>query len=616
MKRRSLGGFLAILLALASCQSDEGGPSTTATTSPSTTAATTTTGTAAATTTTATTRPAGPNEVVIGSDQEPPTLNPYASGGDTWIVLEIAQAIHAGLTETDGATMELVPDLAVEVPSVANGGVAVGDDGTTTVTFRIRDEAVWEDGTPIVGEDVVFTYEVIAAIEDRPSLTEPYEAITGIAAHGKTVTLTFDQPTLAFETMFPTVIPAQQVRGSDVMADWNEVPWMSAGPFRFESWQRGDSVTLTQNGAYWRTDADGEMLPYLERVVFQFIPETDRLIDAFADREIDVFSPPPWSVTVDRLRALDGAEVTVLESSIWEHWSFQFGERNRNEDSLNEHLDFRRAVAHALDRQAVAALGYWEATRPLDAILGLHGLPTDRPWSQYDHDPQRAGELISGLCDQLGRDCEADPPVVVFSTTSNAKERPEIARLAVDMLAEAGIDVRLELEDSSLFFGPTLDSGTWDLGQWAWVARPDAAGALTTLAVYDPDAPLEGDPNEGWQSWTGSNYARWGTPAVSGWPTAEEWGGVIDFNQGPSTVRDEHTARYAEILDQMAATADRDEFTALAAEAERILADQVVVIPLIARNTVGAVWVDQIAGYVHSPWLTTWNIETWRRVDR
>jgi hypothetical protein len=38
------------------------------------------------------------------------------------------------------------------------------------------------------------------------------------------------------------------------------------------------------------------------------------------------------------------------------------------------------------------------------------------------------------------------------------------------------------------------------------------------------------------------------------------------------------------------------------------------VIPLIARNTAGAVWADRIAGYTHSTWLTTWNIETWRRV--
>jgi peptide/nickel transport system substrate-binding protein len=624
--RRLLAGLGVVSLIVSACSADrnEADPGTSSTTTTSTTSTTVAGSTSlppATTTTVAptTTAPPPPNEVVIGNDQEPPTLNPYAPGGDGSIVLEIAQAIHAGLTERDGQTLEIVPDLAVEVTTVANGGVVVGDDGITTVTFRIRDEAVWEDGAPVTGEDVVFTYEVIAGIEDRPNLTEPYEAITAITADGKTVTLTFGAPTLAFETMFPTVIPAHQVRGTDVMADWNEVPWMSAGPFRLESWVPGDRITLVRNDDYWKAGPDGTALPFLDRVVFRFIGEAfmgeaKQSIEAFESRAIDVFSPPPWSETVDRLRALEGAQVTVLESSVWEHWSFQFGERNRNEDSLNRYLDFRRAVAHALDRQAVMNLGYWEATRPRDAILDLHGLPTERPWSQYDHNPERARALISDLCDRLGRDCEANPPVVVFSTTSNAEERPAIAHLAVEMLGEVGIEVHLEFEDSALFFGPTLATGTWDLGQWAWFARPDPAGVLTSLAVYDPDAPLQGDPNEDWQSWAGSNNARWGTPAVSGWPTAEEFGGVVDFNQGPSTVRDEHTVRYAEIIDRLAATADRDEFAALAAEAEQILADQVVVIPLIARNTAGAVWADRIAGYTHSTWLTTWNIETWRRV--
>ncbi len=622
MVRRVTVGLALVGVVAAACSDGSAGPST-APTSVSTTVADATTTTAAVASSTTSTAPTTtttaslppPNEVVIGVDQEPPTLNPYAPGGDNWIVSEIAQAIHVGLTEIDGTTLEIVPALAVEVPTVANGGVVVGDDGTTTVTFQIRDEAVWADGTPVSGDDVVFTYEVVTAIEDRAYLTEPYEAITGITADGKTVTVTFAEPTLAFESMFPTVMPAHQVRGSDVMADWNEVPWLSAGPFGFESWEPGESVTLVRNDSYWGTGPDGESLPYLDRVVFRFIPETERLVDAFIAREIDVFRPPPWSVTVDRLRALDGADVTVLESEVWEHWSFQFGENNRNPDSLNEHLDFRRAVAHALDRRAVLDLGYWEATRSLDTILGLHGLATDRPWSQYDHDPQRARDLISGLCDRLGRDCDAEPPVVVFSTTGNAEERPAIARLAVGMLAEAGIEVRLELEDASLFFGPTLHTGTWDLGQWAWLAhRPGSAAALTTLSLYDPDAPLRGDPNEGQQSYTGKNYSRWGTPAVSGWPTAEQWGGVVDFNQGPSTVRDEHTARYAELIGAMRSTADRDHFAALAQQAEQILADQAVVLPLITRNTVGVAWGDEIGGYIHSPSSDTWNIETWRRI--
>ena len=143
---------------------------------------------------------------MIGWDQEPETLNPYAPGGDAFVTAAVLQATSSGFTEIDGTTNEIVPVLITEIPSVANGGVVVAADGTTTVAFRIRDEAVWEDGVPITGDDVVFTYETIRAITDRPSLTDPYQAITDMVADGKIVTITFAEPTLSFETMFPAVI--------------------------------------------------------------------------------------------------------------------------------------------------------------------------------------------------------------------------------------------------------------------------------------------------------------------------------------------------------------------------------------------------------------------------
>jgi ABC-type transport system substrate-binding protein len=96
----------------------------------------------------------------------------------------------------------------------------------------------------------------------------------------------------------------------------------------------------------------------------------------------------------------------------------------------------------------------------------------------------------------------------------------------------------------------------------------------------------------------GSNYYRWGTP--------------------DSSVQDEHTQRFAEIVDEMNTTVDDLELKALIAEAEEILADQAVILPLHARLTVGAVWADEIGGYQHNPSQAghTWNIEHWYRTDR
>ncbi len=62
---------------------------------------------------------------------------------------------------------------------------------------------------------------------------------------------------------------------------------------------------------------------------------------------------------------------------------------------------------------------------------------------------------------------------------------------------------------------------------------------------------------------------------------------------------------------------DEDELVAVINEAEQLLADQVVIIPLYARLDPGAVWADEVAGYKHNPSGSgdTWNIELWYRVD-
>src|SRR5439155_10473262 len=47
---------------------------------------------------------------------------------------------------------------------------------------------------------------------------------------------------------------------------------VGSGPFIFESWQPGQQLTLRRNDGYWDAGADGKALPYLDRVVYRFVP--------------------------------------------------------------------------------------------------------------------------------------------------------------------------------------------------------------------------------------------------------------------------------------------------------------------------------------------------------
>jgi len=595
-----LAAILAFALVAAACGGDDDAAETTTTAGESeettTTAApeeTTTTAAQAETTTTTSAAPgkAYGGEVIVADDQEPPTLNPFVPGGDNFIVSIVGQAYQAGAWEIDGFTLEYIPEIVTELPSLDNGGVVVNDDGTLTVNYVIRDEAVWADGVPVSGADFQYTLDIIMD-PDLPVDKTTYEDIIATEVGDKTFSFTLAAPTVLFELMFGgnyVIIPKHAVEGSDFTTDWNDTMWPSVGPFILDEWQKGEFIRVVRNDAYWKTDPDtGQQLPYLDSVVFRFIPETESIINAFRAREVDVIQPPPATETIEALQSLEpeGAKVEVLLGPVWEHLNFQFGPERltANENSINDNLSYRKAVGHTVDKNLIVDEILAGQVEPLNSFLDpVAPAISTGAWSQYDYNPEKAMELL----DQARTETGVTDIYTVFSTTSNNDARVKLSELFVDMFSAVGIIYENALEDSQLFFGETLDNGKWDLGEWAWVGSPGLSGSVSLYDLFDPEAP----PPEG------GNYYRWGTP--------------------DSSVIDENTARFAEIRDELNVSVDPDVLVPLMQEGEKILADQNVIFPLYARLVTAAVWADEVGGFKHNPTQAshTWNIEDWYRVD-
>ena len=143
------------------------------------TAAPATAATTAPAATTAAKPTAAPTAAAPAATEAPtaaPTAAAPAAGGKLtilyWQAVTILNPHQAtGTKDFDGATVileplahrnsadELVPALAEEVPTVANGGVA--KDGTT-VTWKLKKDVKWSDGTPFTADDVVFTWQYCA----------------------------------------------------------------------------------------------------------------------------------------------------------------------------------------------------------------------------------------------------------------------------------------------------------------------------------------------------------------------------------------------------------------------------------------------------------------------
>jgi ABC-type transport system substrate-binding protein len=317
-----------------------------------------------------------------------------------------------------------------------------------------------------------------------------------------------------------------------------------------------------------------------------------------------MINPPPAIATIEDLQTLEpeGASVEVLSGPVWEHLNFQFGANAQvvNPGSYNLHLNYRKAVAHAIDKQKIVDEILKGQVEPMSSYIDAFTPSLAHAnWDQYNYDPATAQQYIADLCAEEGVDCAADPPKAIFSTTSNNDARVLLSQLFIQMFADAGIGYEAQLQDSSLFFGETLDFGMWDFAEWAWVGTPGLAGLVSIHDLFDPEAA----PPDG------QNYYRWGTPEVTGQSEA-------GYNQ-PAGYQDENTARFAQLRDLMNSTVDEVELETYFTEAEQILADQVVIIPLYQRLDPGAVWADTIGGYKHNPSQAgdTWNCEFWYRMD-
>ena len=500
--------------------------------------------------------------------EAPVTLNPFDPRA--WGTRQAGNAVWAKVFDRDPETWDLIPRIVTGMPSEV-GAIDINDDGTMTVRYEIVRGASWSDGRPVTGEDLAWTASALRDIALTGAFGQDsvLAQITNVDAVDRLAFITFAEPTLAFETALWIVLPSHVLEGVDLLDGTDGSDWPSAGPFVVEEFEPGRSVSFVRNESYWGISGDGSPLPYIDGFTLTGVLtdeswEPDILTGGFLAGDFDVIDLPPSLAEIERVETGEGAVIQAAVTPIIEQLAFQFGNErfSVNEASVNEEEGLRRAIATGIDRSELAAeVGL--AWLPVRGFL----LPNSTAWPDVDADADAlVGELV-------GEDGIA--PVSILSTTSNAEARPAIAEALEAHIAGIGIDYSFELLDSTLFFGEVFNSGTFDVGLWAWGVQ-DPVDLMRTL---DPSL----DPPDG-------DFGGWG---------------ALGSEAGP---------RFTEIRIAAESTISRDELDALVREAEQILADELPLVPLFSRGTYSAHWPDAVSGVVPNGTDSqlTWNVEEWQ----
>ena len=305
---------------------------------------------------------------------------------------------------------------AVE-PALAERWTTSPDNLTYTLT--LRDGLAWSDGTPFTSADVLFSFQ---AIYDPkvPSILASAVKVSGqplkvSAPDARTVVVTLPGtfgPGIAILDnvhLFPRhKLEASLKSGTFAQSLGVTTPPSDLavmGPFMLRSYEAGQRLIFDRNPRYWKKDAAGLQLPYLDQVVLEVVPDQNAELLRLQSGQIDMLQAQIRPEDVATLRPLvDQGRIRILELGVGVDPDLLFFNLRGpywEKDPRRSWLltkEFRKAISHAVDREAYANTVFLGAGVPIWGPI----TPGNKEWfspniQRYGHSVDRAREILAGL---------------------------------------------------------------------------------------------------------------------------------------------------------------------------------------------------------------------------
>jgi peptide/nickel transport system substrate-binding protein len=459
---------------------------------------------------------------------EPKTLNPIIAADAR--SREVIGVMQADLVHINRATQLTEPALAKSWK--------VSPDGLT-YTLVLRKGLKFSDGQPMDADDVLFSFRVYldenTHAPQRDLLIVGGKPITVQKLDAQTVVFQIAKPYGVGERLFDgmAVLPRHLLEKPFQEGKLGQIgslsaaasQWAGLGPFRLKEYIAGQRLVLERNPYYWKSDSKGNRLPYLDELVFLFVPNADAQVLKFQSGETDMIS----QLGAENFSVLSRKQngYSVIDAGPGLEYNFLFFNLNDLGEKASPDLQrkqkwfrevkFRQAVSAATDREAIVRLVYQGRGA---AIWGLV-TPGNQRWGDANlpHPPRsldRARTLLkeAGFSWTTGSNGEStlqdsDGKPVEFSilTSSTNADRAKMAALLQDELKQLGMHVQVV----PLEFRSLLDRVT---------QTKEYDACIMGIASYDAD------PNSDINVWLSSGGTHLWNPSQS--HPATPWEAEID----------------------------------------------------------------------------------------
>jgi peptide/nickel transport system substrate-binding protein len=447
--------------------------------------------------------------------QGPTLLNPHFASGSKDV--EGSRPFYEPLAYFD-ADGTLVPVLAAEIPSRANGGIAA--DGRST-TWKLKPGVTWHDGTPFGADDVVFNWQFAtdpATAAFTPGVYQGVEMVEKIDA--LTVRVLFAKPTpLWFRSANLQLIPRHlfaQFRGARAREAPQNLRPVGTGPYRFVDFKPGDLVRGELNPAYHMPNR-----PYFDTIEIKGGGDATSAARAVLQTgEYDY----AWNLQVEdevlrRMEASGKGRVVFSAAGDTEYILLNAADPSIEVEGERAHPKsrhpilgdpaVRRALGLLLDRQSIQQFVYGRAAMATPNILN-NPAQFNSTNLRMDFSVDNANALLDAAGWKRGADGvrEKDGHKIrfLFQTSINSV-RQKVQGIYKQACARAGIELELKAVAPAVFFSSDLANPDTNGKFWADLEM------FTTTRAPDPDRFMQlfvsWEASSKANKWLGLNYARW-----------------------------------------------------------------------------------------------------------
>ncbi len=498
---------------------------------------------------------AGPrqNNVIIGTSQEPPTIQDYWATNNLAISTEINGFLTDGLLNKNDAG-ELIPDIAVSVPSLKNGDYKIVKQGnkivSNSVTYTLNPNAKWSDGKPITTADFQFWLDVQNDPRVPVPTREPYNSATITKVSDKKFTITYKPAYLFADITTPGYAPAHvmqakwnafktatakldaKTQAKAINDQWqqflaqyttaNSLPPVSSGAFKLTQWRPGSSMTMVRNTNYW-LKPPGDVKNYAQQVIYRFIPDTNTLRVNVLSGQVDALATV--GISFDQAVELQKSQgnrfkTFFVPSGTWEHIDLnKFSSVQKVKDLGLDDKRVRQALLYALNRESLVQQLYQGKQPVSNSFVNTLSELYKKDVQKYTYDPAKTKALFAAAGWKPGSDGiltkNGKKFTINFTTTAGNKIRERVQQILIAQWKAVGVDVRVANQPSSVVFADDFiqhaSTGSFDMFMFAWVQDPTLEdGNLFTAQNQTGESNIPtGDDGYAGQNIGGWNNAKY-----------------------------------------------------------------------------------------------------------